>query len=251
LPTTDDRIRDLLIEGRSLLGQGRGGDAADLFGRVLLLDANHVEARDGLAEARALSDEMRRRLDARLDQARAALDAGDVPTARALAEGVLQDGGDPDDAHHLIDRIESREAHPVAGMGVPEASPPSRSASPGRALAPRASGVAQYARYAFAGGSMLAFLVVAGSVAVNWSRLLGWLERSPEPLSRAVKAQGPSTATSGERAVADARRLLEQGDAAGALAALDRVSPQEPAYPFARQLRHQAESALLAGGRRR
>jgi hypothetical protein len=51
----------------------------------------------------------------------------------------------------------------------------------------------------------------------------------------------------GEQRLAEARRLMEQGDAAGALRALDGVRPEEPAYPFARQLRTQAESALRAG----
>jgi hypothetical protein len=51
----------------------------------------------------------------------------------------------------------------------------------------------------------------------------------------------------GEQALAEARRLMEAGDAAGALRALDGVPPEEPAYPFARQLRRQAEGVLRAG----
>jgi hypothetical protein len=40
---------------------------------------------------------------------------------------------------------------------------------------------------------------------------------------------------------------MEAGDPAGALLALDGVPPEEPAYPFARQLRRQAESVMRAG----
>jgi DNA-binding response OmpR family regulator len=52
--------------------------------------------------------------------------------------------------------------------------------------------------------------------------------------------------TGGERALAEARRRLDAGDAAAALVVLDRVGPQDAAYPFARQLRQQAERALHA-----
>jgi len=95
-------------------------------------------------------------------------------------------------------------------------------------------------------------MLVAASVVLNWPRLMGWLERSPEPSVRAsTPSVQPPLPSPGERAVADARRLLEQGDTAGALAALDRVLPEEPAYLFARQLRQQAESVLKARGRLR
>jgi hypothetical protein len=63
--------------------------------------------------------------------------------------------------------------------------------------------------------------------------------------SRALEALGTIATRRGREA--EARRLMEQGDAAGALRALDRVRPEEPAYPFARQLRRQAESALRPG----
>jgi hypothetical protein len=58
-----------------------------------------------------------------------------------------------------------------------------------------------------------------------------------------------SAATPGERAISEARRLGERGDLAGALAALERVMPQDPAYPFARRLHGQAAEALRNGGR--
>jgi len=83
-------------------------------------------------------------------------------------------------------------------------------------------------------------------------RLLDRLTRAPSPSSRpAPPASSLAAPTHGERAVADARRLLDQGEAATALALLDRISPDEPAYPFARELRRQAEAALRSGGRGR
>jgi hypothetical protein len=41
---------------------------------------------------------------------------------------------------------------------------------------------------------------------------------------------------------------MDGGDLTGALAALDRISPAQPAYPFARRLRREVETALLDRG---
>jgi hypothetical protein len=48
----------------------------------------------------------------------------------------------------------------------------------------------------------------------------------------------------GEEVLARARRLIERGDPAAAIEVLDSVSPAEPAYPFARELRRQAVTAM-------
>jgi hypothetical protein len=70
-----------------------------------------------------------------------------------------------------------------------------------------------------------------------------------------AEAGGPVTTaprtTRGERLLLDARRLLDAGDAAAALAALDQVTPEEPAYPLARKLRDEAELLRRAGRRQR
>jgi hypothetical protein len=89
-------------------------------------------------------------------------------------------------------------------------------------------------------------LVVLGAgVFSSWDRLLFGLTRPPAPRSDQA-AVWPAPPTGGDRALAEARRLLDAGDAAAALVALDRVGPQEAAYPFARQLRQQAQRALQA-----
>ena len=97
---------------------------------------------------------------------------------------------------------------------------------------------------------MAAFALLATGVGSSWDRLLDRLARAPAPSSRpAPPATSLAAPTAGERAVADARRLLDQGETAAALAVLDRISRDEPAYPFARELRRQAEAALRSGGR--
>src|SRR5207249_10391576 len=45
------RLRRLLDEGRDLLSRDRGHEAADVFGRILLLDPDNSEARPGLEQA--------------------------------------------------------------------------------------------------------------------------------------------------------------------------------------------------------
>jgi hypothetical protein len=96
------------------------------------------------------------------------------------------------------------------------------------------------------------FGLLATGVASSWDRLLDRLGRAPSPSSQpAPPATSLAAPTPSERAVADARRLLDQGETAAALTVLDRISPDEPAYPFARELRRQAEAALLSGGRGR
>lgn len=90
------------------------------------------------------------------------------------------------------------------------------------------------------------FFAVAGiGVAATWDRLVNGLVRAPIP--EAVAAVAP-TVGSAEHAVAEARRLLDGGRPAEALAALDGLRPEEPAYPFSLQLREEARRALARGG---
>jgi hypothetical protein len=91
-------------------------------------------------------------------------------------------------------------------------------------------------------GLVLAALTIG--VAASWDDLLSHLTRAPQPSqAMAPPTLGPPPATAGGRAVSDAQRRLEQGDPAGALAALERVRPEDPLYPYAQQLRLQSEAA--------
>ncbi len=132
---------------------------------------------------------------------------------------------------------------------TPEAHPSHEQAvEPGGASAPTggASRGHGWSRHAFVAGWVIAFALLGGAVTSSWDRLLGVLARTPSPaLALAPPSTGPSPAA-GERALAEARVLLDQGDAARALVVLERVRPEEPAYPLARRLRDQAEGALRA-----
>ena len=238
------RLRRLLDEGRDLLSRERGREAADVFGRILLRDPENAEARQGLEKARAAAVEAERVLATRLQEAEGALAAGDDDTARVLLDEIIRNGGDRDRARDLLDRLDRRPGRLNAGRGL--------GTSTGEAEEAASATSPAWSRRAVIGGWVLVFGLLATGVASSWDRLLDRLGRAPSPSSQpATPATSVAAPTSGERAVADARRLLDQGETAAALMVLDRISPDEPAYPFARELRRQAEAALLSGGRGR
>jgi hypothetical protein len=230
-----ERIQGLLAEGWRRLESGEPREAALVFGRVALVEPTRAEAVRGLAAANAAITESQRQADERLEQARQALERGDHAVARAALEAVIADGGDRHQAAALLDRLDGRggrldRAEEATGSVEPVAivTPPSR---------------VSWSRRAFAAAWATALVVLGVGVFSSWDRLLFGLTRPPAPHSHAGEPW-VAPATRGDRALAQARRLMDKGDAAAALAVLDRVGTQEPAYPFARQLRHQAEQAL-------
>jgi hypothetical protein len=238
------RLRRLLDEGRDLLRREQGRQAADVFGRILLLDPDNAEARGGLEQARAAAVEAERVLATRLQEAEDALVAGEDEKARTLLEEIIRHGGDRDRARDLLDRLDRRPGRLNAGRGPWTSSGDAEEGSVATSSA--------WSRRVVIGGWVVVFGLLAAGVASSWDRLLDRLGRAPSPTSQAAPpATSLAAPTPGERAVADARRLLDQGETAAALSILDRISPDEPAYPFARELRRQAETALRSGGRGR
>ena len=234
----EDRIGRLLAE-RGLLEQGRSREAADVFCRVLLLDPGHDEARRGLERARAAAAEQDRIDLARLDEARRAVERGDREGARALLEEVLRQGGDRERALALLDRLDGR---------------PGRLEGPRSEAAPHAEPAAApvvrkaRSRLAFIVACAAVFAVLGAGMAGSWEQLVARLVRAPSPSSEPLTPSSAAAPSAGEQALAETRHLIEQGDLAGALVRLDRISAEEPAYPFARQLRVQEERDLRKRG---
>jgi len=101
-----------------------------------------------------------------------------------------------------------------------------------------------WSRRVFLATCAVVFASLAAGVAASWDGLIGRLTRAPRPAAMmAPPTLGAAAVSEGGRAVSDARLRLEQGDPAGALAALERVRPEDPLYPYAQQLRMQSESA--------
>jgi hypothetical protein len=242
--SSPERVSGLLKKGRDLLRAGRSRDAALAFGRILLRNPSHAAARRGLARASAAVDESRRDHEARLDEARHAFEAGDALRSRALLESLAASGEEGERAMALLDRLDAREGRvgPLAGAD----------ASTGDAVA---AGVVAarppwLRRAVLACWSVLIVSMGAG-LAVSWQRIVGGLLEPPAPASRKTPPVTEIAAPrAGERALKQASRLLAQGDAAGAVAALEDVPADDPAYPFSLRLRLEAQAALTSAGDR-
>jgi hypothetical protein len=228
-----ERVQGLLAEGWRLLEAGQPHEAALVFGRIVLVDPTRAEALRGLASARAAVTESERRSDERLDEACRALENGDRAAAQKALEAVIAEGGDRDRAAMLLDRLDPREGR---------LRPPASEDAPPDLVALTPAPASSLTRHLFAAACTTGLTVLGLGVFASWDRLLLGLTRPPAPRSDATAAT--AAPTSGERALAQARRLMEAGNPAAAVAALDRVGPEEAAYPFARQLRHQAVRAM-------
>ena len=235
--TPGERAQGLMSAAWALLEGARPREAALLFGRVLLQDPVHEEARKGLVLARTQAGELDRVLEERLQVARAAADAGDLPRARELLGEVIRLGGDRDRAHDLLDRLDDRGGLLPARADTE----PARSETSSGAASLGAAR-AWWSRTLFASVCAVAFAAVTTTVAASWDHLLGRLERRPSPAGYAVTTLPLPPAPPGERALAEARRRLDHGDVRGALTALGDIRPDDPVYPFAEQLRQRAET---------
>jgi hypothetical protein len=236
LENPEERVRGLVTLGWDLLRAGRPREAGHAFGRVLLCDPAHGGARRGLAQARSTTAESGRDLETRLDDVSTALDAGERDRAQALIEGIVAQGGDGGRVLTLLDRMDTREGRIGSVPGhEPGALSPAIPAPAPRGTWPR--------RVLVFGWSLL-FASMAAGVAASWDRLVGRLVMTPVPESGLPPVSEIPASTAGERALLQARLLLEEKDPAGAVAALDRVPADDPAYPFSLRLRSQAEAAL-------
>jgi FimV-like protein len=229
----EDRVRAQIAEAEKLIAAGRGLEAADILGRILLLDPGRDDVVQALERAQATLAEERRRMEGRLDDARRAIEDGDPETARDLLDQVVSRGGDRDRAHALLDRLDDRTGRidASAPRQWAELAPEDR---PHRLRSP-------LPRQVFVAVWTLVIVTATVGLAFSWEQLVGSLVRNPAPTSSSLAPSGRlPRPRAGDEALAEARRLLERGDPATALEILDGVSPEEPAYPLARELRRQA-----------
>jgi hypothetical protein len=220
-----------------LLDGGDPREASLVLGRLLLLEPGHAEALSLMATARTALAEGERRAQESLAAAEEALAAGEREAAREMVQNAVAAGADHERVHALLDRLDSRGGR----LGLPDRDAAELEAPPD---APIRSG---WSRAAFIGMWVGVFTVMGVGVAFTWPGLLARLTQAPSPHTRPVPPAEPAAPGAGERTVARARRLLESGEPAAALIALDTVAPQDPAYPFARQLRAHAERAARGG----
>lgn len=223
------RLKELRAQGLGLLGEGRHREAALVFERLLLQDPADATARRGLESARALASDAARDEEARLHAVDVALARGERALARRLLEELQSRDADPDALGSRLERLEARRG----AFGLPA---PATASSPAEVTG--ATVKQGPSRRAFAAVWCVLLLVLGAGVASSWDRLVTRLVETPAPNAHPVP---PGTRlpqpTAGERALAQARESLERGELRAALASLDRIAADDPAYPFARQLR--------------
>lgn len=202
------KIEGSIAEGRALIAAGRPGDAALVFERVLLVAPDDAAARSGLDDARRAAAESERVLEER------------------RAESAPPYGRAPIESRWFSWRAAAPDACETP------APPPVIS---GRSRAVLGSACA------------VAFAALGLAVASNWDGLMRSLTRAPVPRDPGVAISSLPAARAEDQTIATARRLIDAGDPARAVALLDSVSPDQPAYPFARQLRGHAERAMRQG----
>ncbi len=236
----DDRIRVLGAQAQQSLEADRCGEAILLYERMLAHDPDHEHARQGLVRARTMGAETARRHEARLHAADEALARGDRDTARHSLEGLLEAGADHDAIASRLEKLDDRrglltQAGRSAGTFQGEAR---LSALPSRPSS----------RRAFATAWCLLVLSLAAIVALSWERLVSRLVETPAPGTRLLPRATLAEPTAGARALAEARQRVEKGELHAALDALDRIAPEDAAYPFARQLRERLAQGEPARG---
>lgn len=241
--SSPERVRDHLKQGWEFLRAGRPCDAGLAFGRILLRDPRHAEAQRGRASANAAADEVRRHHETLLDEARRALEAGEDERSRRLLSQAA--GGDERErALVLLDRLDAREgriAGPPDRMSTHGAGQPAEPVLPPVGL-----------RRVLLAGWAVAIVWLGAGLAGSWDRIVDGLLEAPAPASRETPPGALLPAPQpGERALEQASRLLAQGDAAGAVAVLRGVSPDDPVYPFSLRLRLEAQAALASPRPRR
>jgi len=173
LPT--DQTERLLARGAKLLRRGRPQEASLVFGRILLRDPSHAEARAGRDRAEAAQAEREQAADERLESAAEAAASGERDEARQLIRDALREGGDPERAHHLLDRLDGR-------AGRIRDVPPAGHAAAGDP-APNRRRVARWPRPVLACIWVAALALALVSVASSFDDLVGRLAGPPVPMT--------------------------------------------------------------------
>jgi tetratricopeptide (TPR) repeat protein len=238
--SADSRVENLLSEGLEHYFEGRFEDAIHLWTRVLFLDRHHASARAYIERARGGIAERQRRADESLQAVSTLLDAGHAIEARHRLTQVIAVTGDDERTAALRLRLERVErvsggAQRIHAVPVPEP-------EWWRAGADLAS-ARVHLKHVVAVAAVVCAAVLMSSPAVRtW---MGFAPVTPVP----VVGREPvavAVLSGGEVALIRARALYARGRLADALAALDRVGPEQNARPDADRLRVDIQRVLLA-----
>lgn len=168
-----DQTERLLERGAKLLRRGRPQEASLVYGRILLRNPSHPEARAGRDRAEAAQAEREQAAHESLESAAEAVASGERDEVLQLIRDALREGGDPERAHHLLDRLDGRVGRirdvPPAGDAASGDPPPNRRR------------VARWPRPVLACIWMAALALALASVASSFDDLVGRLAGPPVP----------------------------------------------------------------------
>jgi hypothetical protein len=102
-------------------------------------------------------------------------------------------------------------------------------------------------RFALVAGWAVATVAMGAGAALSFESLCVTLTERPTPRGDLAPIPNPLEPSRDSLALRAASQLMGRGDWDGAVRVIDTISPEEPSYPLARQLRAQAERRLVAG----
>lgn len=236
----DSRVESLLSEGLEYYFDGRFEDAIHLWTRVLFLDRHHASARAYIERARGAIAERQRRADESLQAISGLLDAGHAVEARHRLTQVIAATGDDERTAALRLRLERLER--VSGGAQRIHAVPEPRQEWWRAVLTFANHRVRL-RHVGAAAAVVCLTVLMSSPAIRTR--LGFAPVTPVPVVGPAPV-AVTVPTGGEVALIRARALYARGRLADALAALDRVGPEQNARPDADRLRVEIQRVLLA-----
>ncbi|MFN7960211.1 MAG: hypothetical protein U0002_02985 [Thermoanaerobaculia bacterium] len=259
---SDERIRQLLVEGQQAFSRGDLQAAIDAWSRIFLIDIDHPEAARRIEEARRLKAESERKVEELFHEAVAAFDRGEREVARQGFERVLAVAPSYFAAREYLAQLNASSGEPEAShtaspyfgsapdlteedqflrgdiFEAPDLSeelsipPPTAHRTGSRAaetlVPPPPRPAAQPAPSKARGGR---FAVIGGGVLALLlvGGFLAWQQRGR------LFPNAESTVAEGDL-VAQAKALHDSGKGAAALNALRRVPKSSPGYAEAQRL---------------
>ncbi|MGE5360938.1 MAG: hypothetical protein ACM3NQ_18120 [Bacteroidales bacterium] len=242
-PDRTAKIEELLLAGLDHYFAGEHDRAISVWTRVLFLDRGHARARAYIERARSALAERQRESEELIQQGVTAFNAGRAEAARELLASAVAQGGPHDVALALLERLDRLETASQTPTPAPSSGRPSAT--------PREPADQERWR---AGWFVFAALLVAAA-AVGWAIYVSmanpslWPAGPPMPRAAAGRPAPDllPLPRSADLALARARQLTAAGHLKDALAALEAITPGDPAHPEAERLRADLQAALLAG----
>jgi tetratricopeptide (TPR) repeat protein len=240
----DAKIEQLLLAGLDHYFAAQYEQAINVWTRALFLDRSHARARAYIERARSALAERQRESEELLHKGVAALERGEIDTARQLVQKAIDDGAPFDEALPVLERVNRLDAAPVVRV-APRKRRLRRLAAPAVVDEPARSHLTAIVSAVGVTAALAvgAFLIASRD---NW-QWPSWLGASNAPVATTPSARSLTLAPPrrGEMALMRARELAASGYLHDALSLLDRVRPTDAEHADADRLRADIQRQLL------